>query len=117
MSHEKARVLVAMWNGRWSTSEKGKDDRNIGNRIREDEEERVRRPTDRNETLGYQVFCNALSELGEGKNTVKDRLPFEDEGLLQRAGSHKFPCRRHSSLSVVHKRRSVGGIYYTVLQL
>lgn len=71
MSHEKARVLVAMWNGRWSTSEKGKDNRNIGNRIREDEEERVRRPTDRNETLGYQVFCNALSELGEGKKHSK----------------------------------------------
>ncbi|KAL1424043.1 hypothetical protein MTO96_020634 [Rhipicephalus appendiculatus] len=31
--------------------------RNIGNRIREDEEERVRRPTDRNETLGCLLQC------------------------------------------------------------
>ncbi|KAH6947357.1 hypothetical protein HPB50_018510 [Hyalomma asiaticum] len=29
MSHEKARLLVAMWNGRWSKSEKGKYNRNI----------------------------------------------------------------------------------------
>lgn len=35
------------------------------------------------------------------------------EDLLQGAGSHEFPCRRHSSLYVVHKHCFVGHILHS----
>lgn len=53
------------------------------------------------------------------RKTIKGRLGWDGslEDLLQGAGSHEFPCRRHSSLYVVHKHCSVGHILHSITPL